>query len=80
MSKRTKLAIFISAIAAVISAVVLIIVFWDKLLAKCPCSKKPWEEDEDFIETPEEEPDADVIPYDEEELADYADLEQPEAE
>ena len=48
MNKKTKLAILISAVAAVVSAVILIIVFWDKLLSLCPCKKKAtdiWEED-----------------------------------
>jgi len=40
MNKKTKLAILISAAAAVVSAVVLVIVFWDKLMALCPCGKE----------------------------------------
>lgn len=70
MSKRTKLAIFIGAIAAVISAVVVVIVFWDKLLTKCPCCKQAEEVDE--VEEPEvcEE----VVAYTEEETAAFADL------
>ena len=40
MSKRTKLAVFIGAVAAVISAVVMVVVFWDKLVALCPCYRK----------------------------------------
>jgi hypothetical protein len=76
MSKRTKLAIFISAAAAVVSAVVLIVLFWDKLLAKCPCKKDYYE-----VDLPEEaEEETEEIVYDEEELADFADLEAPEAE
>ena len=39
MSNRTKLTIFIGAVAAVVSALVLIVVFWDKLLSLCPCRK-----------------------------------------
>lgn len=39
MTNRTKLTILIGAVAAVISALVLILVFWDKLLALCPCRK-----------------------------------------
>ena len=48
MNKKTKLALLIGAAAAVVSAVVLIVVFWDKLLNLCPCKKKAtdaWEED-----------------------------------
>lgn len=37
MNNRTKLTILIGAVAAVISALVLIVVFWDKLLSLCPC-------------------------------------------
>lgn len=40
MNKRTKLTILIGAVAAVVSAVVLIVVFWDKLVALCPCHRK----------------------------------------
>ena len=40
MNKKTKLALLIGAIAAVVSAVVVVIVFWDKLLALCPCKRK----------------------------------------
>ena len=45
MNNRTKLTILIGAVAAVISALVLIVVFWDKLLALCPCRK---DEDADY--------------------------------
>lgn len=41
MNKRTKLTILIGAVAAVVSAVVLIVVFWDKLVSLCPCRRKP---------------------------------------
>ena len=41
MNKRTKLTILIGAVAAVVSAVVLIVVFWDKLVSLCPCHRKP---------------------------------------
>lgn len=82
MKKGTKLAILIGAIAAVVSAVVLVIVFWDKLLAKCPCKKAQCEEELDeaeaeaeVVEEPEE-----VVVYTEEETADFADLGEPEAE
>ena len=95
MNKKTKIALLIGAVAAVISAVVLIVVFWDKLLSLCPCKKK--EEEEAFDFTPEEEaPVAEEAPaeeapveevvcedaapvYSEEECKDFADLE-PAAE
>ena len=87
MNKKTKLAIFIGVIAAVVSAIVLIVVFWDKLLALCPCKKKAteiWEaeaeaeaevkaEAEAVAESLEETP-----TYNEEELQDFADLEPAE--
>ena len=73
MSKRTKLAIFIGAIAAVISAVVVVIVFWDKLLEKCPCRCKA-EVELDGEETEEPEACEEVVTYTEEETADFADL------
>ena len=82
MNKKTKLAILISAVAAVVSAVVLLIVFWDKLAAMCPC-KKQEAEMEDFEETEEVEEEAPVeetAAYSEEELADFADLEPAEEE
>ena len=54
MNKKTKLALLIGAIAAVVSAVVVVIVFWDKLIAKFPCCKCDVEldaaEDEDWAE------------------------------
>ena len=89
MNKKTKLALLIGAIAAVVSAVVLIIVFWDKLLALCPCKKKAtdvWEEEaeaeaevkaeaEAVAEALEEE---EAPTYNEEELQDFADLEPAE--
>ncbi len=76
MSKRTKLAVFIGAIAAVISAAVVIIVFWDKLLTKCPCCKKAEEE----LEEVEAETCEEVVAYTEEETAAFADLGGEEAE
>ena len=89
MNKKTKLAIFIGAIAAVISAIVLIVVFWDKLLNLCPCKKKAtdaWEEDAvaEAEVTAEAEATAEEFAeeapvYNEEELKDFADLE-PAAE
>ena len=45
MNNRTKLTILIGAVAAVISALVLIVVFWDKLLSLCPCRKDEDAED-----------------------------------
>lgn len=73
MNKRTKLAIFIGVIAAVVSAVVLVIVFWDRLLEKFPCCK--CREDEDFLEEVEED---EIVAYTEEEAADFADLDTTE--
>ncbi len=69
MNKRTKLAVLIGAIAAVVSAVVLIIVFWDRILEKLPCGKCC--EEEDFPEDTEED---EIVAYTEEETADFADL------
>lgn len=71
MSKRTKIAVFFGVVAAIVSAVVLIVVFWDRLLEKCPCCKKQW--DEEFL--PEEEPaEAEIVTYTEEETESFADL------
>ena len=77
MNKRTKLAILIGAVAAVVSAIVLIIVFWDKLLAKCPCKKAVEEEMDDFAD--EAAPEEEIVAYTEEETADFADLGEAEA-
>lgn len=66
MNKKTKLALLIGAIAAVVSAIVVVIVFWDKLIAKFPCCKCDVE-----LEPAEEEAPA-------EEFADYADVEVAE--
>ena len=44
MNKQTKWATIIGVLAAVIGAVVHVIMYWDKLLEKCPCLKKWWEE------------------------------------
>ena len=80
-NKKTTLAVLIAAIAALISAIVLVVVFWDKLLAFCPCKKKAEDrccEDEE-PEVPEEEPAEEAEPaYNEEELQDFADLEPAE--
>ena len=76
MNKKTKLAILIGVIAAVVSAVVLVIVFWDKLLEKFPCCKCRAEEE--LLEEIEED---EIVTYTEEETADFADLnteEEPE--
>ena len=73
MSKRTKWAVLIGAAAAVISAVVLIVLFWDRLLEKLPCCG--WCRDEDWDNN-----DEDFLAYEKEELDDFADLSQPEAE
>lgn len=67
MSKHAKIALIIGAIAAVVSAVVLVIVFWDKLLEKFPCCKNS-------AEAAEEE----VLAYTEEEAEAFADLETEE--
>ena len=89
MNKKTKLALLIGAAAAVVSAVVLIVVFWDKLLNLCPCKKKAtdaWEEDAvaEAEVTAEAEATAEEFAeeapaHNEEELKDFADLE-PAAE
>ena len=86
---RRLLTIFIGAIAAVISAIVLIVVFWDKLLNLCPCKKKAtdaWEEEAEAeaevaaeAEATAEEFAEEAPVYNEEELKDFADLE-PAAE
>ncbi|MBE6964344.1 MAG: hypothetical protein E7443_07135 [Ruminococcaceae bacterium] len=80
MKKGTKLAVLIAAVAAVVSAVVLVIVFWDKLLAKCPCKKAQYEEELEEFEGEAVEEAEEAIVYTEEETADFADLGEPEAE
>ena len=72
MGKKTKLALLIGAIAAVVSAVVLVIVFWDRLLELCPCHKNDW--DEDFLADDDDE----VLEFTETELNDFADLDTAE--
>ena len=67
MNKKTKIALLIGAIAAVVSAVVVVIVFWDKLVAKFPCFCRC---EDDFCDETLEDEDA----LTEEELADYADV------
>ena len=49
MNNRTKLTILIGAVAAVISALVLIVVFWDKLLSLCPCRANPQDDYDDEL-------------------------------
>lgn len=49
MNNRTKLTILIGAVAAVISALVLIVVFWDKLLSLCPCSANAQDDYDDEL-------------------------------
>lgn len=67
MNKKTKIALLIGAIAAVVSAVVVVIVFWDKLMAKLPCCCRC---EDDFCEDDLDAEDE----LTEEELADYADV------
>lgn len=69
MGKKTRLAVIIGAIAAVVSAAILVVVFWDRLLELCPCRKDDWEED--FLMDDED----DVPAFTETELNDFADLE-----
>ena len=69
MGKKTKLAVLIGALAAVVSAVILVIVFWDRLLEMLPCRKDEW--DDDFLFDGED----DVPEFTEDELNDFADLE-----
>lgn len=78
MKKGTKLAVLIGAIAAIVSAVILIVVFWDKLLALCPCKKAAVEEEVPEEEEAEAEAEEEVVVYTEEETADFADLGEPE--
>ena len=68
MKKKSKWPWIIGVVAAVISAVVLVIVFWDKLLEKCSCRKGYID-----VDYPDGTDD-DVLAYPEEELADFADL------
>ena len=79
-NKKTKLALLLGAVAAIISAAVLIIVFWDKLLALCPCRKKATDLFCDAPEAPEmpEEAEPEAPAFNEEEKQDFADLGQAE--
>ena len=79
-NKKTTLAVLIAAIAALISAIVLVVVFWDKLLAFCPCKKKAtdiWEEEAEAEAEVKAEAEAvaEELAYSEEEQKDFADLE-----
>lgn len=70
MGKKTKLAVLIGAIAAVVSAAILVVVFWDRLLELCPCCRRnEWEDD--FLMDDED----DTPAFTETELSDFADLE-----
>lgn len=71
MSKKAKWILIIGAAAAVVSAAVLIILFWDRLLEKLPCRRLSCEDDFDLSSDDMEDV---VITYDEEELGDFADL------
>lgn len=77
MSKRTKWTMIIGAAAAVISAAVLLILFWDRLLEKFPCRRVCCEDDFDLFSDETEDT---IIPYEEEELDDFADLSHHSAE
>lgn len=68
MNKKTKLGVLIAAIAAVVSVVILIVVFWDKLLERFPCfrSEDGWEEDLQPLDP--------GPAYNDEERQDFADL------
>ncbi|MBQ9968224.1 MAG: hypothetical protein IJO88_05830 [Oscillospiraceae bacterium] len=70
MNKKTKLGIFIGILAAVVSAAILIVVFWDRLVELCPfCRRSDW--DDDFLMDEDEE---DVPAFTEVERNDFADL------
>lgn len=74
MNKKTKLALLIGVIAAVVSAVVVVIVFWDKLLALCPCKEKAGDAECCAEDAPDDGP-----AFSEDERQAFADLE-PKAE
>ena len=59
-SKKSNIAIFFGSVAVLISAIVLVVVYWDKLLSLLPCKCK---KDDAFA-------DPDLA----EELQDFADL------
>ena len=70
MNKKTNLAVFIGVLAAVISAAILIVVYWDRLLELCPCCRRnDWEDD--FLMDEDEE---DILTFTEAERNDFADL------
>jgi len=69
MNKKTKLAILIGAGAALVSAVILIVVFWDRILEKFSGRKHAW--DDEFLMDDED----DIFDFSDEELSDFADLE-----
>ena len=77
MKKRTNLAILIGVIAAVVSAVVLVIVFWDKILEKLPCCKATATLE---VDTDDEQEEDEIVAYTEEETEAFADLETAEEE
>lgn len=69
MEKKNKTLILLGALAAIVSAVVLLVMYWDKLLALCPFkSKKSY--CEDFLS----DEDMDMLDFDEEDMEDFADL------
>lgn len=49
MNNRTKLTIFIGAVAAVVSALVLVVVFWDKILSLCPSRTNEYDDYDDEL-------------------------------
>lgn len=49
MNNRTKLTIFIGAVAAVVSALVLVVVFCDKLLSLCPSRTNEYDDYDDEL-------------------------------
>ncbi len=75
MNKRTKLAVFIGVVAAVVSAVVLVIVFWDKILEKFPCCKATATLE---VDTDDETEADEIVAYTEEEAESFADLDTAE--
>lgn len=68
MNKKTKLALIIGAVAAIVSAVILVIMFWDRILEKFSGRKDDW--DDEFLFD-----DEDMLDFSDEELNDFADLE-----
>ena len=69
MGKKTKLAVIIGAIAAVVSAAILVVVFWDKLVEMCPFRKEEsWEDD--FLDDDDDE----ITEFTKDEMEAFADL------